>query len=976
LLYNLCITDISSQDRLDDAEATLHLSLRQAETDTHVNAQRTSTSKRVREALETQPSPAAVERVDRLRLFMKLLRNIRLNQPLLEESGLALRINQLRAVDQLIAFLAREGDGGRTGYFRQPTGAGKTILLGIIARLLGVKTLILVPRVNLVTQTRDELVSRVGFAPEEIGCVADREADIDRLVTVATYQSHVRKMATDTTYRDSVTDCEVVICDEAHRSLGDATRESIEELDGTYDDLLTEEEQEAEDDVLAHLDEQTSRRALMLGFTATPTLAVKDVEEYFPVCIGEERHTDLVRAGILVPYRIVSVDGQVREEELDGRITEKKETEILQRNKTYDHLLEEYVRVLEDYRTTKTQEDYPLHGVVFCVNIDECDRFKTEAEEKGLRCRIVTGREARGQKGHEIIKEAEYELLEGAIDLIVTVDKLGEGWNFPPANAAIWARATKSAARVIQGIGRVCRSYADPEHGPKEYAYVFETRWRIRGGKQRRSRPLGIAEALACNGEDPEQICTMQDGSTLDVERVVTAEEIGHEIRKRYTPEEWAAMRGKDKGAIDVFGLKLTAIARVFCTPGQPVGYYADHLALGRAIWGEAFGDPETMVRERLRSEIQQRYTPEQWAGMERKEKNAIDVFGLKLMAIATRLGVPGHPAIRRADHIALGKAVWGEAFGDPETMVCERLRAEIRKRYTPEEWAAMRNRDKGVIDVFGLKLAAIARTFGVPGHPAGRRTDYFALGRVIFGEHPALLETTMTADTIAEEIRQRYTPEEWAGMVSKEKQAIEVFGLKLTTISTRLGIPGHPAVKHADHLALGRVIWGEIFRDPEEANRNKLQIAIQQRYTPEQWANMGQEERRVIDVFDLKLTAIARTFGVPGSPINKNADHLALGRAIFGEHPALVEITPDVLRAEILRRYTSEQWAALKTKDKATIDIFGLKLKAIAGAFGIRGAPIGNHADHLALGRVIFGESGEDDGAENVSGNEQNEQE
>ena len=60
---------------------------------------------------------------------------------------------------------------------------------------------------------------------------------------------------------------------------------------------------------------------------------------------------------------------------------------------------------------------------------------------------MVTSRETAGLKPAEaekFLKDAEKALLDGDIDMIVTVGKLAEGWNYPPVNAVIWARATSS----------------------------------------------------------------------------------------------------------------------------------------------------------------------------------------------------------------------------------------------------------------------------------------------------------------------------------------------------------------------------------------------------------------------------------------------------------------------------------------------------------------------------------------------------
>lgn len=134
---------------------------------------------------------------------------------------------------------------------------------------------------------------------------------------------------------------------------------------------------------------------------------------------------------------------------------------------------------------------------------------------------MVTGREAKGKKGDKVIKQAEQDLLDGVIDQIATVNKLGEGWNFKPANAAVWARASTSPMIVIQGIGRTGRSYVDEQGRVKPFSYVFETKWSLRDSfkdGRYKKQPLTIAQALQQNGEDPNDICSMENGKQLELD--------------------------------------------------------------------------------------------------------------------------------------------------------------------------------------------------------------------------------------------------------------------------------------------------------------------------------------------------------------------------------------------------------------------------------------------------------------------------
>lgn len=468
------------------------------------------------------------EKMAYLHLAKKFLSNILNQTDKFEDSPLQLRINQLRAINKLIAFISEPNADRMLGYFKQPTGAGKTILFGVIARLLDVKTLVLVPRTNLVEQTKNEFINVVGIAPEAVGTVMQGANNTAPQFVIATYQSHVSKMRSDPTYRKMVAACELVVCDEAHRAIGDQTFRTIEDaarsapiVDSRTDSSLTDEEQSSQEDVFNSVGELT-KTAAVFAFTATPELAGKSVDYYFKNCIASERYSDMVQAGICVPFLLHQVNGTVREVMLEGYISEEIEGKILEEDKTYDKLAGEFARASKAYRETQDKSQYPLRGVAFCANVTECDIFAGVAAKHGLRCQVVTGREAKGKEGQAVIAEAERALVAGEFDLIVTVKKLAEGWDCKPVNAAIWARACNSAADVVQGIGRTGRSYYDEIFGKKTVSHIFETRWAPKSsdGSLKSSsgcRLLGIEGALARNGEDPTLVCSNSNYSRQEV---------------------------------------------------------------------------------------------------------------------------------------------------------------------------------------------------------------------------------------------------------------------------------------------------------------------------------------------------------------------------------------------------------------------------------------------------------------------------
>jgi|GEM_PF-4925454 len=474
------------------------------------------------------------EQLDRLRLCVKLLTNIQTNLGKLEDGPIKVRFNQFDAITKFIEFIENAGEGDRLGYFQQPTGAGKTILMAILAKLCSVKTLFLVPRGNLLEQTVEAL-EKAGFDKKDIGIVGNRKFQTGKNITVCTYQSLPRLM------QEGENGYEFVVCDEAHRGIGEETIKRFEEM-GIENEDSEPEDKLTFDDIKNYV----PQKAMRVGFTATPNLKNKKVSEYFRKLIHSITFAELIKAKILVKFKLVHTEGTVYDNDIsDKEISREDEIKILEREQIYEKLIHKYLETCE--KTGKK-----LKTAVFCANNNECKKFQDKADGYGLKSAIVTAKET--QKNPHALKQAEAAMMRGEIDFIITVEKLGEGWDFPPLEGAILARATLSPVRIIQPIGRAARSYTDPEGNEKKYAYVFETEWkRMKGRNDKKSdppvksasernpadgadvftentrarrKPLSVAQSLINLGEsDIEEICENADGEELEYESYTKAPE-------------------------------------------------------------------------------------------------------------------------------------------------------------------------------------------------------------------------------------------------------------------------------------------------------------------------------------------------------------------------------------------------------------------------------------------------------------------
>jgi superfamily II DNA or RNA helicase len=106
--------------------------------------------------------------------------------------------------EALEAWLAADGRGTVV----LPTGAGKTILALMAIEKLKLRTLIVVPTIELLHQWRAAVIERLGVAPGHVGVVGDGRKE-PRAITVITYASAAMPGAQIGGYG-------LLICDEAH----------------------------------------------------------------------------------------------------------------------------------------------------------------------------------------------------------------------------------------------------------------------------------------------------------------------------------------------------------------------------------------------------------------------------------------------------------------------------------------------------------------------------------------------------------------------------------------------------------------------------------------------------------------------------------------------------------------------------------------------------------------------------------------
>lgn len=145
--------------------------------------------------------------------------------------------------EALAAWLASDGHG----VVILPTGAGKTVLALMAIAQLNLRTLIVVPTIELLYQWRDALRERLGMSKQAIGIIGDGHHE-RRMVTIITYASAGLP-------ESPIGGTGLLICDEAHH-LPSASYRSIPKRSGARYRLgitATPERSDGAETALIHL---------------------------------------------------------------------------------------------------------------------------------------------------------------------------------------------------------------------------------------------------------------------------------------------------------------------------------------------------------------------------------------------------------------------------------------------------------------------------------------------------------------------------------------------------------------------------------------------------------------------------------------------------------------------------------------------------------------------------------------------------
>lgn len=324
-----------------------------------------------------------------------------------------LREHQLEALDELSSRLSH---GATRTWVDAPTGSGKTIMFLALAAALGGSTLVLVPRRNLAEQTAAGLARHFPSVPShaEGPDAAGRPG-----VAICTYQAALRHQ--DRMDWESVT---LLICDEAHATLGAQTRKLLDR----------------------------ATNAVVVGFTATGATTTGHVEQVFgPVAATLDRLSAIER-GILCPLRSLRVERAVDLSDVArvrGDFDQASLGRALDRAKWHRACAEVW---------TEHFQPLGLAGVAYTATVAQAHALAEEFTARGVRAAAVSG-----QTPARELQRVLFDFGSQRLDVLCNADLLTEGWDETRASVVMHLAPTTSERVFVQRLGRVMRPAPDKE---------------------------------------------------------------------------------------------------------------------------------------------------------------------------------------------------------------------------------------------------------------------------------------------------------------------------------------------------------------------------------------------------------------------------------------------------------------------------------------------------------------------------------
>ncbi|GCF07325.1 DEAD/DEAH box helicase [Dictyobacter arantiisoli] len=392
-----------------------------------------------------------------------------------EHSTILLRPYQEACIDQIMAAYKRQPIGGKT-LVVLATGGGKTVVFAEVARRLGLTTLIIAHRQELLQQAADKF--RMIDPTAIIGQVGAGRHEYGAPVTVASVQTisrpeHLKNL--------KLFGYQLVVIDECHHSAANGYQAVLDALPDAF----------------------------VLGVTATPDrLDKQNIENIFGEPVFTASIIDMVEQHYLCDLRAIAIPTTTS---LDNVHTQ-----------AGDFKLDELeVAVDTDDRNNRIVAAYLQHcegrqALCFSVTVEHAIHLADAFNASGVRAAVVSGDTAPEQR-----KRLLHDYERGEIQILCNCGVLTEGYDSPQTSCIIVARPTKSRALFVQIVGRGTR--LAPEKNDCVILDITDN------CLKHRIQPLTLSKALELSLLDGESVIEAKKREITEME----AEE--HEKEERTT---------------------------------------------------------------------------------------------------------------------------------------------------------------------------------------------------------------------------------------------------------------------------------------------------------------------------------------------------------------------------------------------------------------------------------------------------------
>ena len=314
-------------------------------------------------------------------------------------------------------------DARKRGVARQlvvlPTGAGKTICFGMLAKALDVPTIVLAHREELLNQAKAKI--RMVWPDGDVGILqADRLEGLSSRVCVASVQTAITERRLDALREKNF---RLMVVDECHH----ATAESYMRLMGELGFLADDPEK------------------LLVGVTATGYRGDGvALSEAFQEVVFERSIMTMIRAEYLCDAKGISVSTKADLSQVHTRAGDFAPGE-----------LSDVIDIPE--RNDLVARSYLEHasgrkGVVFCCDVKHSLHMAESLRKHGVKAEAVYGDMDRDERRVTLER-----FDTGPLDVLTNCNVLTEGWDAPATSAILLARPTKSPVLYTQMVGRGLR---------------------------------------------------------------------------------------------------------------------------------------------------------------------------------------------------------------------------------------------------------------------------------------------------------------------------------------------------------------------------------------------------------------------------------------------------------------------------------------------------------------------------------------